>query len=121
MADNVSLPVRVVLQEGQFAYWKMRRLKDGAEITLQHKGQFSHRWMKAIGWEPPPPRPPRQTSRQQLTAALAENKLLASELDGLKKEMAELKALITGGNSKPAAPAVKEGPAKAKGRAKAEA
>ena len=44
-------------EEGQtVGYYGERRRRAGEKFFIEQARHFSHRWMKAIGWEPPPPR-----------------------------------------------------------------
>jgi hypothetical protein len=47
-----------------------RRRKEGEEFVLNSEKDFSHRWMQAIGWEPPAPKGPLLPPPGEETAAM---------------------------------------------------
>lgn len=55
----MGLTVKAIggVEEGQVVgYYGEKRRRDGETFKIRKAKDFSHRWMEAIGWEPPPPR-----------------------------------------------------------------
>lgn len=62
-----------------------RRRREGEEFVLAKPEDFSHRWMEALDWEPPPPSGPR------LPPPGAETALLLDEKHTFEHEQAQVK------------------------------
>jgi hypothetical protein len=96
----MGLKVVAVLPEDKFGIFKDKRIKRGDEFVLDHEGQFSHRWMKAIGWKPKPAPKKKSTSsdvallRKKLARAEDENAALAEANKALEADKAALEAKV---------------------------
>ena len=64
----------LMVQAKSLGIYKKIRRRPGVRFVIQNLGEFSHRWMSAIGWEPPErpktkltaplPRPPQTGARK---------------------------------------------------------
>jgi hypothetical protein len=77
-------PGALIVKATEMGFYGTRR-RAGAEFALKDRADFSHTWMKAVGWDPGPA--PRKKAR---TTGFPTFKALEARVLSLEKRMAEV-------------------------------
>ena len=74
-------------EEGQVVgYYGDRRRRSGERFKIAKPRDFSHRWMEAVGWKPPPPKYPVLGTQEETLVALDERHTFRNERPGERVE-----------------------------------